>query len=496
MHKIKTVKENRLVKYLHDGLHHALTAAVIASCLFALESYHLLEWLDAVSIRVSQSSLNDKRLGGAEGGSPSDHTPVVFHIGDQMYEQSFFQKSPLDRGVLAQVFENISKEKPAMIVVDLDLSPGADELYSPSDGQLSLDRKLDSIAEHCQKKYSRACLVLALPIQTKWKPLRNKQYKWMKERCEAGAEFAMPTVFTHKAVAISYPKSLPNLAEVAFEELQHLNGKERLPEEHKQLEGESSSLCDSLHEYESYTEFYGHYNHLEKFHEEAVQFNTLFFHWLNRPNSLINYELMREEIPSNTKITGKTVFIGGSYGDDDRYLTTAGEMSGVFLHAAGLYSLFYPVKSTGHGWAFLLDVLVGVLLGFLFVYMWGKYNSRVNDYRENSKPNAKLTVALIRSFILMRLCLFINLTVVTLLVVVAYILASSALELRLWLNPGPLIIGMFIHGFLCSKENEERSHIDEECTKGAQTLGMLKEHPDLIWQVPLIISIIYLISKH
>jgi len=197
------------------------------------------------------------------------------------------------------------------IVVDLDLSPGADELALSSRQQTLLDAKIDHLSHFCQKDHSRACLILALPIPTKWGILQDKQYEWMKDRCKAGVEFAMPTLFTLQAISISYPEALPNLSNVAHEELQTSGHKKERQHGHSESTFEPAGLCGTLNEYDSYIEFYGHLNRLQEISEDATQFNAHYLHWVNRTHSPVNFEIEELKVPAKADITGRAVFLGG-----------------------------------------------------------------------------------------------------------------------------------------------------------------------------------------
>jgi hypothetical protein len=67
------------------------------------------------------------------------------------------------------------------------------------------------------------------------------------------------------------------------------------------------------------------------------------------------------------RLAGRTVFLGGTYGATDKYLTPIGVLDGVMIHAAAFHSRRHPIREARQ-YAYLFEIVVGVLLCYFFTY--------------------------------------------------------------------------------------------------------------------------------
>lgn len=212
-------KNGKIVKYAHHLLtsvqtlwhsrweyaHHLLTAAVIASFTLCFDVYGTLNWLDTISLRLA-NTLNQHQL--IKQSSTPD-SPVTILITDSLYEDVFDQSSPLDRGKLATLIEPILAQDPALLAVDIDFSPGANDRDGKNVGQIKLNNLLDTAAkEGCtsqQKngKHGGCKIVLAKPFPVASPSLQKLQFDWMKARCAAGVQFADVKLFQHQNTVLN-----------------------------------------------------------------------------------------------------------------------------------------------------------------------------------------------------------------------------------------------------------------------------------------------------
>lgn len=467
IYKILKNHISKLKNYGSEAIHHALVAAVIASFIVLAENGNYLAWLDAISIRIAQASNLDVSNVKQLTPTINNKTPIVLHIGDAMFEKAFLQRSPLDKNSLSTVIQTITDMAPRTLAIDIDLSPGADEFYQFSQTQKVLDQVLSKAAKSCENESK--CVVLVVPTLNASQALRYSQYEWMRERCLDGVEFAFSTLVIHQTVSISYPDSLPTLGNVAYDELQ--NG------------SDSNGLCAYIESHDADEFFKYQLLKTSPVNIKSKQFNTDYFHLLKTTHDY-SYELTSSsELPINVKEL--VVFLGGSYGNDDQFVTSAGEFSGVFLHAAGYFTNIFPVNNIGHGAAFILDIIVGVVLGFIFVGLWQKYRATKDAFVAATTRSEH-----VRQYVYMRTILVINVSLMFIILLIIYYFSGALLEQQLWLNPGPLVIGMFVHG-LISKDAEEHSKHENKNWK-----NMLKNHPDLIWQLPLILFVMFQLFLH
>jgi hypothetical protein len=127
---------------------HWYPALMVALVVTILHHDHWLDWLDVAVSRVTSVAATS----GSDVSNLGDDTrflnrdlksvPLILVINASMFENDFRQTSPLDRGKLAEWIEKIANERPRLVVIDLDLSPGPrDQIgsISGSNGALSAD---------------------------------------------------------------------------------------------------------------------------------------------------------------------------------------------------------------------------------------------------------------------------------------------------------------------------------------------------------------------
>jgi hypothetical protein len=137
-----------------------------------------------------------------------------------------------------------------------------------------------------------------------------------------------------------------------------------------------------------------------------------------------------EELLKHNDIENKVVFLGGQYNNQDKFLTPIGELDGVAVHA---YILASDLENASHSIAMLLDIVVGSIIGIILAFLWKKYDTESFHWIFDSYKSVVFLAIL--SFVLSLIYLSIYLMPV--------IMSSG-----IWLNPGPMILGMFIHAFL------------------------------------------------
>lgn len=91
----------------------------------------------------------------------------------------------------------------------------------------------------------------------------------------------------------------------------------------------------------------------------------------------------------------KAAIVGSGYTPDDRYMTTAGMRDGVDIHAA---IAVCPRAGATHLQHFLLDVIVGVFLGWVFNAHWKRYYDTVRGKRLQRWVQARQSSSPLRRF--------------------------------------------------------------------------------------------------
>lgn len=401
---------DRLFHLLHRW--HVLPAVVLASLLFIVEQNHYLDWVDAAMLRVSQRQVATEPADSGSG-------PVVLGIADPLYETAFHQAAPLDRGVLTRLLADTLAHKPKVLAVDIDLSPGPSSIDG---GQQALDALLLGARE----RYPSTRLILITPLPVSTPKLLTTKSHWMKTLCARGVEFAAPTLLAHQGSVLKYEVGgrLPSLGVVATSGSGDVCGRFARSGEAVALR----SLFDDL--------ALGH-------GQQGVPTRPINFRAFEQITTL---PLESESLPPIT-LAGRTVFIGGAFGQQDFYLTPGGELPGVLIHAAVAYSAQNAVGIVPHALAVGLDVVLGIGFGLLFAATWGRY------FHALSEPQTREHAFL---------WLLLNFLILGVALSGVFHLAGWLLHHALWLNPAPILFGMFIDTLLAKEPHHAGHHVVEQ----------------------------------
>lgn len=478
--------------------HHLLMAAVIASCTLLVEISGSLDWLDAVTLRLA-SSYNSQDASNSKtdiSASTAAELPTTLLINDQIFESYFLQSSPLRREKLALLINRISEQHPKLLAIDIDLAPGADDPLGNSPAQVKLDRQLDSSARGlCATADShgegRCKIVLTLPMPVASEPLKQLQFDWIKARCAAGIEFASASLLSHQGTIIRQSANTPNLGNVSAWWFKQ-DAVEHAPQHAHSEHPSYDYFCKSAAQYQSGKDFFSLVNldAIANGDGKTVPLNTHYFSLAADDDIQLQKDVKGVEplIPAIPNASQRAIFLGGSYGVTDKFDTALGKFDGVSIHAASFYGNLNGVANASHVFAWGLDILIGLFLGILFQALWEKYNEAA-DRQKASEPISLSTRAV--QYLVAKLWLLGIFALLALLAMIFLYSASTLLSHGLWLNPGPIVIGMFLDSLLSSRSKHHAAHID-----GFQSL--LKQHPDMLWQFVLVGYVLYilLIATH
>jgi hypothetical protein len=207
-------------------------------------------------------------------------------------------------------------------------------------------------------------------------------------------------------------------------------------------------------------------------------------------------------------LAGKTVFLGGAWGDSDNFFTALSERShpGVFIHAAAYSTLLDPVRVTSHARAFAIDIVIGTMLGFLFHAIW----SGIQSIKKRVINHDEGLLRLLASAFRWRVVLLLGWVPPLVIVFVFFWWSALLLSSNSWLNPGPLVLGMFIDAVMAAKTRAEEGaeHDAAHDQPDAQAahpkvslqhrcVAILRSFPDLGWQLLLIgFTVFTLLHSH
>ena len=274
--------------------------------------------------------------------------PITLLISNQDYQERYKERSPLNRCVLAQDISGILQRGVKTLVVDLDLSPLLGESAEETVCQKQLDNVLDGAAKQ---------MVLLLPFFADSEKLRAVKHAWMHERCSAALVFAIGDLEKSLGIVVDtrYNRNgVPELVEKSEkgEICSDLAAIKNSPDENRWLKrpDENASVeADHLHNTPDPINF-------RKFSHEAI---------------VTTISDTRLDLVTNWK--SRVVFFGGSYGTDDTFLTSMGELPGVAVHAARWVTHKSPVKELNVFAGFALDLILGAVFMFVVKWFWKKY---------------------------------------------------------------------------------------------------------------------------
>jgi CHASE2 domain-containing sensor protein len=413
---------SQLGHWLHQF--HLIPALVLASALFVIEQHHYLNWIDAAMLQVSQ------RYSPAPG-SVTETEPVVLAISDVLYESEFNQTSPLERGRLAGMLRQLLENRPRVLAIDLDLSPSP----VPDAGQAALDDLLLTARD----KFPDTRVVIITPFPSVSPHVRQQKAVWMRRMCDdAALVFALPTLLLQQGTVLKYEKA------PALEPLGVLAAGQGRGVCKAFGDGGGVDLPDELHTAGTHTN---------------ASLRPINYRYFDGAAPVV---LDKSVLPKTVRdsITQKIVFLGGAYGQSDLHATPHGDVPGVLIHAAIAYSEAHPVGVLPHIVGFAVDVLLGVCFGLLFSLSWGYY------FRAKaSSATSERAVFWLGLNLMMMLG---GLLAVTL-------AASWLIHRGWWLNPAPMILGMFLDTLL-AKEPHAAYECEVQHPPGrlAQVLVMTK----------------------
>ncbi len=445
--------------FLETGIGNALLGAIlVASVIVCLKSFHML---DRIKVATLSSITAVRALSDAEA-VPSkiekDLTKII--INQALYEDVFNQSSPLDRKELTALFKKLAEFKPAVVAVDLDLSP------NPTEQDNDLFEQIINMATTCcppikvvlivpepvrPSLLDRKCRAdqdgeLAGNFNEKQSALCTK-YNWMQELLNNGVNFGMSSIYTLDGMALKYFNAPFSLAGMAC--------KAKYPQEmckpghepHGQPEKAYIDLLTQvdLNKNRQATKLLLNRtwrNHLDEsfiLENYLTPFNLEF---LDHHQSNTIYPIKDENTGSLTipeeyrdQIEGKIVFVGGDYGITDYYKTAVGSMPGIDLHFGALYSMLFPVEGDEYWWPYLLEIFFGFWIGLAVHWLL---------HFHQKHPHIVLRFIILSAVLLILL----------LLALLSYLLLK---HFNFWINPAPLFIGILIHNLVAFLMGEKKS---------------------------------------
>jgi hypothetical protein len=440
----------------------ALAAAVLASATLVAESVGWLGWLDAVMLRVISPAVHV-----GETGAAAD-LPQLVLIDQQAYADRFGLRSPLPRKAIVELLADVEVAKPKLLVLDLQLEPA---LEDDAQARLSLDQSLLRIAK-------MSSVVLPIP-EARVDALDRESLSWMQLMCRGGVSFGLPDIQAHFGTVVRLeqtPFALGNIARSVW----HPGARHE--------EGAVADLCSIALNAKTLANVR---REASKRGAHAEEDGAPL-----RPG--IVQRVLGAAIPWRDTATAellrvirpRAIVVGGSYDDRDAFLVAGSRqpVPGGVIHVAAIVS---DVKEAGRFVAWGIDVALGTVVGLVFLALW-KAVHRAGKY---VAPNPSSTFRLVAAA---HVELALTLLVWLLAVVVMLLLFLSSgwfMEHDLWLNPGPMVAGVFLHTLLLKEEQalevERHRSVGRQTPLAAKTSGrasaFLRDHPLFYMQLVVIV---------
>jgi hypothetical protein len=293
---------------------------------------HAKHWLVEPISQLSLFMLSNRHVGD-DASIAANRNARVWLVGiDQVdFDTRFGERRPLDRCVLAQDIAHLLSGHPAVLAIDLDLSPVAPIPGAPKPSrkyELDCQKKLDDLLDRSKattgSHTSRTCIISVLPTGTSWATRRESMAKWLAKRHDSML-FADSRIAFPMRLAINYEFNPLGLAELAQAWDSRLAQAREL--------GVPAPACAPPIAESNGAEDEG--GHAER-----------------HP---ISYRAFREQVyvtaasaalTASAPASNAVVFYGNQSGTSDEATTPIGMKHGVDVHAAKFVTLTYPFRHT------------------------------------------------------------------------------------------------------------------------------------------------------
>jgi hypothetical protein len=464
-------------------LHHLIGAVMLFSILHFAEHKHMLAWLDAAMIRVAGMG-----HAAAPAQSAKDRPSIVM-IERDAFETVFDDRSPLPRDRLVELLAQFDARRTGVLAIDIDLAPTVTE--RAAGGMRPLDTVLADLAAR------GVVVVLGLPPPAATAP--GATLAWVRARCADGIRFGDVALHQRLGVVSRVRGGAPTLARVAYQ---------AAAPRHAADHHAASAICALAQRATGEAAFFdgvahaGANEHGAAAAAESTPLSSVASNWATLRSDTHAVQLRgNQAVINDAGQLRKVVFLGGAYDDGERMLTVGGAAYGVQVHAASFTSLAMGTADASVWVVAASDILLGLLFGFLFHWMWERFSKL-----EHTVGAWQCTRAWVLHFYFVRLVLFGCWMLPLALAYISIVASSSIYAHGLWINPGPIIIGMFLHTLSLRSEASEAAHGDHAAPAAhsgvlarlrAPFALLLKHHPgSVLVQLPLTVILLILAMQH
>ena len=411
----------------HRAVESFVVALFLASLSLLLECAGLLDWLDVAMLHIVPETVRPEPTRSV---APEI---LVLTIEPRFFETEFGGQSPIPRGAFTKLLKKLDTTfPPNVLAIDYDLSPGCTHLKA-SDPQLQCGQWLgrDAGEHEILTTYLRSRqrpIVLIEPLPINDPVVCETRWRWVDEtRAHGTVTFGDHHLVHHGFfdTVVKYeenPRSFAHQALCTAQPQQPTCTKDGAP-----TSAEHTPQCAT-------PPVEGRLHLLNFLHAAAggVRICRL---W--RLASV-------EDCAAIHGTDFRIVFVGGNSDSGDRFITPMGPKSGVELHAHIAFSMM-----KGHGlaprhlYALLLDTFLGTVAGIFLSLSWGKHYA-------TDRPAVRLGRALV------------SFGVLVVAGVIPFLPARWFMLRGMWINPGPMLIGLFVKSWHASVIGDESRHVGDD----------------------------------
>lgn len=404
-----------------SNLHHYFVndwPQIVLVAVIVTTIHHHTHWLHQIDRYAYVVIGHLSSLASSSRDSQEAFMPVVVAIDGETHKREYLERSPLNRCVLLSHLKEIYDSAPSLVVIDLDLSPALTAKPSESGGD---DHGWGDIAK-CEKALGEMIkeqtkaipTVLAGPFEEREVTAKG----WVREMENAGVRFGNAKLPFEYGVVLTYYSHPAALAQVA-----------------------RTSYCAHAADKRCRDFSAGNAQSAPKNHLDPSL-------PLEATKAMLNFQLSSSLAPkaindgiSTHNLRDKVVFLGATYGGDDRFLTPLDEKYGVELHAIAFASTFEQVieheKLHYNLFKFGVDLLWGLIFGYVIAWCWYRYFTfRLDISSPTNQLLAPWLIFRLLGLVVLGMFFF---SYLSLLILERY---------GVWASPIPIAVGMLFESFV------------------------------------------------
>lgn len=346
---------------------HALLGALL---MFTLDHLGWLDGLERATIEMAAATSSimprvSVRQPQESAARYEDTAPRTLLIDEAAFQNEFRERTPLDRERLGATIEAVVARKPAILAIDIDLSP----LAGTSDAERAAQERLDELLIRTS---ASTPVILVTPFATALPERARVNAQWMRKLCTSGAKlsFAHSYVARNQGVVTKIHPAFPSLGNAVYAQWTRRDTVDK---------GACAALSGSGGNdgYPAFLDAMFVHSLTAPLRERSalVPLNVNFFE--EGLSGRLSYLLSDHPVsaPMPDDLAGHVVFLGTDIRTMDSLVTASGPQPGVLVHAATFFSRVHPIHALPQWLLFLIETLAGLMLLRAFTWLWQRYHA-------------------------------------------------------------------------------------------------------------------------